>query len=139
MKNILFLGFQTHPQKFMRISNCSVLPSRCDSLPLVLVESLFEGVPIVATDYAGIPELVRGERGDAGLLVPFDGNGRADVDALARAMECMAKNQPEYASRTVSLARKFDMQKCAEEYLGIFTEVAALFRHDRTQSGSSPG
>jgi glycosyltransferase involved in cell wall biosynthesis len=56
-----------------------VLPSFAEGLPVVLMEALALGRPVVTTFVAGIPELVRD--GVNGWLIPA-----GDVDALAAAM-----------------------------------------------------
>ncbi len=53
---------------------------RREGIPVVLIEAMSSGVPIVASDISGIPELVLNE--DTGLLVP-----PRDVAALANALE----------------------------------------------------
>ena len=60
-------------------SRIFVLPSFMEGLPVVLMEALAIGRPVVATYLAGIPELVL--EGENGWLVPA-----SDVDALARAL-----------------------------------------------------
>lgn len=54
------------------------LPSFQEGLPVVLMEAMASGLPVVTTYVAGIPELV--EDGANGLLVPA---GRADLIAAA--------------------------------------------------------
>jgi glycosyltransferase involved in cell wall biosynthesis/GT2 family glycosyltransferase len=56
-----------------------VLPSFAEGLPVVLMEALALGRPVVTTYVAGIPELVR--HGENGWLVPA-----GDPDALAAAL-----------------------------------------------------
>jgi glycosyltransferase involved in cell wall biosynthesis len=60
-----------------------VLPSLMEGLPVVLMEALALGVPVIASGVAGIPELVEHER--TGLLVI-----PTDADALAKAIARLA-------------------------------------------------
>ncbi len=55
-----------------------VLPSFAEGLPVVIMEAMALGRPVLSTYVAGIPELVTG---DCGWLVPA-----GDADALAQAM-----------------------------------------------------
>jgi len=52
----------------MRSAAVTVLPSRCDNCPLVIIESLAVGTPVIASCVGGIPEIVRD--GIDGFLVP---------------------------------------------------------------------
>lgn len=67
------------------------LPSFMEGLPVVLMEAMALGVPVVATRVAGIPELVRD--GETGLLFdPADWHGLADAIAtLARDPDLRAR------------------------------------------------
>jgi glycosyltransferase involved in cell wall biosynthesis len=60
-------------------SRAMVLPSFAEGLPVVIMEALALGRPVISTYVAGIPELVRD--GVSGWLVPA-----GSVDALAAAM-----------------------------------------------------
>ncbi|MCQ4210906.1 glycosyltransferase family 4 protein [Streptomyces longispororuber] len=62
----------------LRAADLAVLPSSWESRSLLAQEALHAGVPLVATDVGGIPELV----GEAAELVPY-----GDAPALARAIE----------------------------------------------------
>ena len=60
-----------------------VLPSFAEGLPVVIMEAMALGRPVISTFIAGIPELVR--TGTEGWLIPA-----GDVDALADAMrDCL--------------------------------------------------
>jgi glycosyltransferase involved in cell wall biosynthesis len=63
----------------IRAARCLVLPSLAEGLPVVLMEALALGRPVISTTVAGIPELV--EPGRNGWLVP-----PGSVDALAAAL-----------------------------------------------------
>ena len=55
-------------------------PTRFDGLPLTLLEAMACGVPVAASDYEAIPEIL-GE-GDAGLLSPVNDEGRLAENIL---------------------------------------------------------
>jgi glycosyltransferase involved in cell wall biosynthesis len=60
----------------MRNSDILILPSHTEGLGLVLLEAMSQGLPVVASDVGGIPEIVVHEV--TGLLFPV-----GDADALA--------------------------------------------------------
>lgn len=76
------LGWQSSTEIAARMQQCRalVLPSFAEGLPVVLMEALALGRPVVTTWVAGIPELV--EQGRNGWLVP-----PGSAEALASAME----------------------------------------------------
>ncbi len=69
-----------------------VLPSFAEGLPVVLMEALALGRPVISTYVAGIPELVKD--GECGWLVPAGA-----VDALAEAMREALDAPPEQLER----------------------------------------
>jgi colanic acid/amylovoran biosynthesis glycosyltransferase len=91
-----------------------------DGLPTVLVEAMALGIPVVATDVTGIPELV--EPGRTGALVP-----QRDPRALAEAIErVLAK--PSAARLLAREARRriesrFDLRANVAELRTLFEEV----------------
>ena len=94
LPSVRFLGWQT-PQKLasiMRTAKAVVVPSRiaangdCEGLPTVILESLRAGLPVVATNHAGIPEIIHDQ--ETGFLVPEN-----DPDSLAAAL--LAVIQPD--------------------------------------------
>ncbi len=70
-QDVELMGFVQNPYPFMAQASLFVLPSRWEGLPTVLVEALFLGTPIVATDCpGGTREILQGGR--LGRLVPVD-------------------------------------------------------------------
>lgn len=65
---IFFLGFVENLPRFLASLDIFVLPSRTEGLGIILLEALACGVPVVATDVGGIPEIITS--GSHGLLVP---------------------------------------------------------------------
>nr|WP_238338468.1 glycosyltransferase family 4 protein [Pedococcus badiiscoriae] len=74
-----FVGAQPDPGRWLRAADVFVLTSTWEARALVVQEAMAAGVPVVATDAGGLPDLV----GGVGVLVPV---GRADetADAVGR-------------------------------------------------------
>ncbi len=73
-------GFVENPYAYMARASVFVLSSRWEGLPTVLIEALYCGVPVVATDCPSGPREILAE-GKYGALVPMQ-----DVPALAGAI-----------------------------------------------------
>ena len=69
----------------MRAATVTILPSRSDNCPLVIIESLAVGTPVIGSRVGGIPEVVRD--GIDGFLVPPD-----DPQALAAKLDLVLAN-----------------------------------------------
>ncbi len=79
---ITLAGFVEHARVPALLASLDVLvlPSAYEEMGSVLTEAMAAGLPVVASDVGGIPEVVR--HGGTGLLVP-----PGDVDALAAALD----------------------------------------------------
>ena len=68
-KNVKFLGYRTPDEvsQLLSESQIFVLPSFAEGLPVVLMEAMASGLPVVTTRIAGVAELVEHE--DNGYLV----------------------------------------------------------------------
>ncbi len=65
---ILFTGYRKDVRALLACLDVFVLPSLTEGLPLVILEAMEAGVPIVATRVGGVPGTL--EDGQAGVLVP---------------------------------------------------------------------
>lgn len=96
-------------------SNALILPSFAEGLPMVLMEAMATGRPVIATSIAGVPELVTP---DCGWLVPA-----GDAGALATAIRDLAHHDNATLAQMGLRARqraleRHDIDKQAEK-LGI--------------------
>jgi glycosyltransferase involved in cell wall biosynthesis len=73
---VRFLGSRDDIAELMAASDIYVLATNWEGLPRSIIEALRAGLPVVATELAGTPELVTHD--DNGYLVE-----RGDVDELA--------------------------------------------------------
>ncbi len=77
---VIMAGTQRNPFRWMRWARASVLASRSEGAPNVLIEAMATGCMVVSTDCPVGPREIL-QDGRAGLLVPMD-----DVPALAHAI-----------------------------------------------------
>lgn len=86
--HVTFCGWRSPEEALaaMRMATVLVHPSIApDAMPTVVKEALAVGTPVIASDLAGIPEMLDGGR--CGVLVP-----PADVEALADAIQALLAN-----------------------------------------------
>ena len=104
-----------------READLFTLPSTAESFGNVFAEALASGLPVVASDVGGIPDLV--EHGSNGLLVP-PGN----PDSLAQAIRCLADDpqlRSEMSSRNrVKAEATLEWAQVTQRYLSIYEAVA---------------
>jgi L-malate glycosyltransferase len=115
-----FLGYREDAARVVAGSDVFVLASHYEGLPLAVMESLALGVPVVATDVAGIRDAVHDGR-DAVLVPP----GRPRD--LARALLGVIQN-PALRSRLAEAgageADRFDIRRAARQIEGTYREMA---------------
>jgi glycosyltransferase involved in cell wall biosynthesis len=75
---VFMLGLRRDVLELLSQSDILVLPSVYDIFPTVILEAMSVGLPVIATDVGGVPEMVRS---DTGLLVPPQ-----DAEALKNAI-----------------------------------------------------
>ena len=104
------------------------LSSFAEGVPVVLMEAMATGVPVVATRINGIPELI--EDGESGVLVP---PGRADL--LAAVLRGLTADVPRRAALAAAGRRRveadFEVDACAGELRALMGRYGILGRAER--------
>lgn len=104
----------------VRESRALLLPSHAEGLPVVIMEALALGRPVVSTRIAGIPELVDGS---CGWLVP-PGDTAALAEALAAALRCPpAAWAAMGAAGRARVARHHDRRRLARILSRLFADA----------------
>ena len=104
-----------------------VLPSAYEEMGSVLTEAMAAGLPVVASDVGGIPEVVR--HGETGLLVP-----PGDVAALAAALDRLVAD-PGLREHLAAGARR---RAADYSWPSLAARVAELYRRVRTGDVAQP-
>ncbi len=110
------------------LRHCYATASLCcsssfaEGVPVVLMEAMACGLPVVATAIAGVPELI--EDGASGLLVV---PGRSEE--LSRAISTLLRN-PALGARLAAAGRQrvrrdFDVDRCATELVRLFGSLGS--------------
>jgi len=88
-----------------------------DGIPVVLMEAMALGVPVVSTRISGVPELI--EDGRSGLLAePDDDRGLAERIDRILTDPALAANLAAAARRKIE--DEFDVERCAGALLDLF-------------------
>lgn len=97
-----------------------VLPSFMEGLPLVIMEAMALGKPVIASGVAGIPELVRD--GVNGLLVP-PSHGQALSDAMAALAADPARRGALGQAARIAVMEEFAIDRAVLPLIPLFSKA----------------
>jgi glycosyltransferase involved in cell wall biosynthesis len=124
---VRFIGFRDDAPSLYAAADAFVLSSRSEGLPMVVLEAMTAGLPIVATRVGGVPSTV----GAGGVLCDAD-----DPDALAEAMGRLLEDAGLRARLAETAARRardqFSLDRMVARYLEVYARVAGGRRADET-------
>ena len=118
-------GFQHDTRAFYAMGDMGLLPSRFagESFPLVLIECLQAGRPMIATALGEIPRMLDAGDGHlAGSILPLL-DGGINTEALAQVISCYATEPETYAqalARVPDTVAKFDPRLMREAYSEVY-------------------
>lgn len=101
--NVRFMGKQTSIVELLSISDVFLLPSQSESFGLSALEAMSCGVPVVASNIGGIPEVV--EHGETGYVAEF-----GDIDRMARYVLYLLDNKKKWEAFSAN-SRKRAVEK----------------------------
>ena len=134
-----FLGTRLDVPDLLAAADLFVLPSRFEGLPLVLIEAMAAGRPVVSTQVGGVDELV--VDGQTGRLVP-PGDAPALADAIAGLIRDPGRGATFGIAGRDRFAQRFTARRMAEDtarlYRSLGIEADSTVRTDgmaRTRIG----
>ncbi|MBN1901100.1 glycosyltransferase [Candidatus Sumerlaeota bacterium] len=119
-ENVRFLGYCPEPAEILAISDAFILPSYWEGCPASLLEAMAFGLPCVASNVGGIPEII--QHGENGLLIPSK-----DASALSGALLSLFQNQ-ELGKKIARNAyqtfqTRFHIDRMVREYETLYEEL----------------
>jgi L-malate glycosyltransferase len=98
-QRVRFLGFVVDLPALLALADVQVHPARIEGVPLAICEGMAAGLPIVASEVGGLPEVLAG--GANGVLVPG-----LDVETFSAAVLRLMDDR-DHARRIGARARRF--------------------------------
>jgi glycosyltransferase involved in cell wall biosynthesis len=84
-EHVKFLGNQKNVAALLKEADLFVFPSLQDNMPYAVMEAQLAGIPVVATDAGGIPEMIKND--ETGLISPMK-----DSDSLYQNINRLMEN-----------------------------------------------
>lgn len=129
-----FAGRQDDVLPYLNLFDVFVLSSRSEGIPLVILEAMAAGVPVLSTAVGGVPEIITD--GETGVLVP-----PADADSLATALIELVQNRTR--RRKLGRAgqelvrREYSLSRMAQTYLDEYRRLLKLKRPSFGKAGET--
>ena len=97
-ENVRFLGFRNDVPKLLRIADISLSSSKREGLPINIIEAMYVGLPIVATNCRGNRDLIEDKKG--GFLV-YKNSPKEFADKILKIYE-----NPSVAKKIIAFNKK---------------------------------
>jgi glycosyltransferase involved in cell wall biosynthesis len=115
--SVVFAGHTSDVRPFYALADVLALPSHSEGSPLVLLEAMAAGVPVVATAVGGVPEVATD--GETALLVPPH-DPSAMASALARVLSDAALARALADKAAAHVAEHFSPEARARALVRIY-------------------
>jgi glycosyltransferase involved in cell wall biosynthesis len=125
VRDVLLVGYQRDVAPYYAFFDALLLPSANEGTPVVAIEALAAGRPVVATRVGGVPDVV--DDNESGFLVEV-----GDIEALADRLEQLARD-PELRTRLGATGRERVVPRYRVERL--VDDIDELYRELLTARG----
>lgn len=116
--NINFCGLTDDIYSIMEQCDMFVLPSIYEGMPMTLIEAMGTGMPILASNVGGIPDMIENEK--SGLLC------EPTVDGVVGGLERLIESEEDrkrYGENAIISSEKFSADKMAKDYYEIYVKA----------------
>ncbi|WP_411879199.1 glycosyltransferase [Polaromonas sp. YR568] len=128
---IHFLGFRSNTRDYFASADMGFLPSRFrgESYPLVVIDCLHSGRPVLASNIGEVSEMLWTKEGLAGELFELD-DWNISIEKLGETIVRLANAPDQYwnslKQRVPVGARKFDAGRMVEKYEAVYAACLAI-------------
>lgn len=115
------IGYVESVPGFFKSIDCFLLTSISEACPIVILEAMAAGVPVIATDVGGNRELIKPDTNQAaGLVVPA-----GDIEAISKAVQYVIDNKNEAKKLGLNgmklVSEQFSLQYCVKKHLLVYS------------------
>jgi len=118
-ERVHYLGVCEDVKELLTISSILVLPSYSECHPLVILEAMAAGVPVIATNVGGIPEIIHHETN--GILIPTN-NSEALAHELSRLIEDKELCYRIVRNAKITVREKFSLDQMARNIESVLLD-----------------
>lgn len=113
-------GFQSDVISYLLDADALIMPSRTEGLPMSLIEAAVTGLPVIASQVGGIPEVITHDKN--GLLVNPD---RPDqlAEAIAKLHQGLDRYRKTCKKTAVEMQKRYCSAACCEKILAEYKQL----------------
>ena len=112
---VRFLGSQENVYPYLHDADVFVLPSRYEGMPMTVIEAMGTGLPIVASNVGGIPDMVKD--GESGLLTT---TAPEEIARCCTALLSDEKLRQSLGRRARTESVRFTAEEMARSYCRVY-------------------
>lgn len=116
----IFTGWREDMHEILSMLDILVLPSLNEAVGMILIEAQALGVPVIATNVGGIPEVIRDNQ--TGILVP-SGDTHSLAQAITHLLEDEQKRLAMAQAARIWIRDKFKAQDMVNEISDLYQEL----------------
>lgn len=117
-ENVFFLGNIKNAGAYAEYADLFFLPSNYEGLPMVILEALSKGTPVVASNVGGISEILDGRNGYA-----VENDAHKMADRIKEILENPALRQEMSKHARETYQEKFTVGQMVDGYLKLYNKI----------------
>jgi glycosyltransferase involved in cell wall biosynthesis len=121
IENIFFLGTKKNVKKYLLESDCFLLASRDEGLPMAIIEAMSLGLPIISTSVGGVPDLVKDNYN--GILIKPNNSVLLKEAIIKMVNETSIEKIRLGQNSKVLFTQKYTQEKMIDGYKSIFDNL----------------
>ncbi|MCK9467713.1 MAG: glycosyltransferase family 4 protein [Candidatus Absconditabacterales bacterium] len=119
LDNIEFTGFVENPYDYLSIMNIFLFPSLSEGLGSSILDALYLGVPVIASNVGGIPDIIQ-DNYNGFLVNPHN------IDEIMEKINILIQNEEirkKFIKNGFETVKNYDINLIADKYINIYKEI----------------